>query len=117
MICLRPGRARRALDRIQPRHLFRIRIAALGEIARIARHSRESCREKIRIERNDDIRFREVVNRLHGLPESHSRAFINVVAIHWFPEMPLGFRKRLLELLHLVGESRRRKRLREDPDS
>src|SRR5436305_15054311 len=104
MIRLRSRRAWRALDHIQPRHLLRIRIAALGENARIARHSRKPCREKIRIERNDDVSFQEVVNRHHRLPESHTSAFRNVVAIYWFPEMPLGPRERLLALLHLVGE-------------
>ena len=92
MIRFRSGRTRRALDHIQPAHLARIRIAAFGEVAGIASKARESCVEEIGIERKDYVCFREVVARLHRLPECQLRAFKHIVAIYRLVNMPLGRR-------------------------
>src|SRR5262245_13698216 len=98
MIRLRPRCRWRALDNVKAAHLPGIGITAAGEIARIARHARESSREEIGVERDDYICFREIVGRLNRLPKGHACAFINVVAIDRLPEMPFGFRECLLEL-------------------
>ncbi len=114
MVRLRSRRSRRALDRIEAAHVAGVRIAALGEIARVTRHSRESGIEKIGVERNDHVRGVELVSGLNRLAEGHLRARVNIVAIDRLIEMPLGLRKFLEQLLLLVGQSWRRKVLRQN---
>src|SRR5258708_39802608 len=109
MVRLHARRTRRALDHVQPGHLLRVRVATLGKIAGIARHAGISGIEKISVQRDDNVCSVELVLRLDRLAESHLRASIYIVAVYWLIEMPFGLGKALEHLLHLVGESRRRK--------
>src|SRR4051812_46934590 len=104
MVRLGSRRGRRALDRVEPAHIPGVGIAALCEIACVARHPRESGIQKICIERNDYICGIELISGLNRLAKRHLRARVNIIAIDWLVEMPLGFRKLLEQLLLLVGQ-------------
>ena len=65
VVCLCPGERRRALHRIHPAHrpAFVGHAAAVGEVARVADASRSGAQE-VGVEREDDVRLVEVVDRL-----------------------------------------------------
>ena len=107
-----------AFDRVQAIHRRRTvaHAAAAREIARVAKMSRTFV-EEIRIERDDDVRFRQVVMNIDVISERELRAFAHVVAIHRFPLMPLNAGIEREELLDLIAERRRRDRLRENSKS
>ena len=75
MIRLRSRRTWRALDDVQTAHVAAVGIAAAGEVADVAGIAGESGVEKVSVERDDDVGFREIVARLDGLSESELRAF------------------------------------------
>ena len=116
MIGLRPRRGRRALDRIKAAHVP-IGIAAARKIADVTRVARESCIQKIRVQRDDDVGFREVVPRLDRLAERELRAFEHVVAVHRFIHVPLRLRIDLQESAQLIRERGRGNRLRQNADA
>src|SRR5437660_12863211 len=107
MVCLCYRRSRSTLNRIKTAHIAGIGIPALCEISRIARHSREAAIKEVRVERDDYVGGIELVSGLDRLAKGHSRAFIDVVAIDRLVQMPVGFGKRLDQLLLLVGKRRR----------
>ncbi len=116
MIRLHPGRSRRALDHVQPVHVA-VGIAALGEIADVARVAGKSGVEKISVERNDDVGLRKVVARLDRLAEGQLRAFEHVVAIDRLVDMPLGLRINRQEVAHLIGQRGRRNGRRQNANA
>ncbi|PYX22189.1 MAG: hypothetical protein DMG82_15290, partial [Acidobacteria bacterium] len=116
MIRFRPRRGRRALDCIKSAHVP-IGIAAARKIADVTRVARESCIQKIRVQRDDDVGFREVVPRLDRLTEGQLRAFEHVVAVHRLVDVPLRLRVNLQERTQLVRERGRGNRLRQNADA
>src|SRR4051812_13971265 len=114
MVRLRPRVCRSALDGIEAAHVPGVGIAALGEITSVPCHSGEAGIQKVGIERDDYVGSIELVSGLNRLAKRHLRTRINVVAIHRLVEMPLSFWKFLEQLLLLIGQRGRRKRLRQN---
>ena len=112
MVRLHPRRTRRALDHVQPVHVC-VRIAPRGEIAGVPRRAGEPGVKKISVERNDDVRLRQVVTRLDGLSEGLLRAFHYIVAINGLVHVPLRHRIRLNVIANLPSQRRRGNGLRE----
>ena len=117
MVRPRASRTWRALDYVQPAHLAGVGIAPLGEISDVTREAGESRVQKIGVERNDYVRFREVILRLHRLAEGQLCAFEHIVAVDRLVHMPLGLRISLDKRLQLVGQRGRGNRRRQDADA
>ena len=93
MIRFRAGQRRRALDGVEAVHLLLVvgHPAAIGKVARIP-HGRRAARQKIGVQRDDDVGFVEVIDGV-GLSGGGASA----VTSGRIPGMPLGLRERLLD--------------------
>src|SRR5260370_31102244 len=93
MIRGRPGDARGRLDHIQPVHCVvrAVQLAPSREFSRIADVARTAAQE-IGIERKDDVRFFQAVNRVEVAAKGKLRALARAVADGSLPLVPLGLR-------------------------
>ena len=109
MVGLRASERRRALDRVEPVHVLRVvgHPAPVGEIPGVA-DRRGSAGEEVSVQREDDVRFVEVVDgvglrrRRRGPPVVRDR----------IPVMPFRLRIRLLIRATCSADRRRRDRSR-----
>src|SRR5262249_34724139 len=109
MIGRRPGERRRALDGVEAIHpgsrssLIRGILSPRGKLTSKT-HLVWPPGEKIRVERQDNIGFRQVVNRLEWLIESEPRPLTNGIARHRFVTVPFRVRELLEQALKLARE-------------
>ena len=111
----RAGAGRTGLDRVEAvdRRRPLAHFAAAGEIARVAEVA-GSAIEDVGVERDDDVRFVEVIDGVGVAAEREAQTFAHVVAAGGFPLMPLRAGRLRQELLDLRAERRRGDGLREE---
>ena len=106
MIGLRPSERVRAFDGVQPAHPIRFRLAARGEIARVAHAGRMGC-EQVFIEGDNHAglvqRQMRPIRQAKGLP----RALADVVPADRLVFDPFGFREFLQQTPAQIEHSRR----------
>src|SRR4051812_5944915 len=90
-----------AVDRRRPLAHF----AAAGEIARVAEVAGAAF-EDVGIERDDDVRFVEVVDGVCVTAERQPQSLAHVMSAGGFPLMPLRAGRLREELLDLCAEGR-----------
>ena len=89
----RSRHARRGLYNVQPVHrgARAVQLATFVKLPRVPNVPR-TAGEKIRIERQNDVRFSRTVNGVDVSPERQLRAFARAVAYGWLPMVPFGQR-------------------------
>ncbi len=109
----RSRQARGRFDGVEPAHRARPGAAARREVAHVAGH-RGSAPQEVALERDDDLRVGEGVDRLEVLPEGQARPRVDVLAAGGLPGDPLRRRKLREDGGDLRGERRRGDRARQD---
>ena len=118
MIGLGSRERRRALDRVEPVHRLPLFGDAppIGEVARVP-HAARTTGEEVGVEREDDVRFVEVIDRFAGPPSRPAGRGARAVARHRIVLVPSGLRICGEHGGHQLGQGRRRHRPAEDPQS
>ena len=111
----RAGAGGAGLDRVQAvdRRRPLAHFAAAGEVARVAEVAGAAI-EEVGVERDDDVRFVEVIDGVRVAAERQPQSFAHVVAAGRLPLMPLRAGRLRQELLDLRAERRRGDGLRQE---
>ncbi len=106
MVGARPDGRRRAFDRVEPVHRVRRHPpegrerVGIGDVA-------GPSRQKVRIEREDDLRLREVIDRIDGLAERQFRPEPGIVRPHGLEDGPLRLGMDVPDRLDLIDQGGR----------
>ena len=118
MIRLGSRERRRALHRVEPVHRLPLFGDAppIGEVARVP-HAARPTGEEVGVEREDDVRLVEVIDRFARPPRRTASSGARAVARHRVVLVPSGLRIRGEHRRHQFSQGRRRHRPAEDPQS